>query len=156
MPDGPAISIREARREDVTEIVRLLADDALGAAREQVSDPPLPAYLDAFDRVAADPRNLLMVARDPAGALVGTMQITFIPGLSNQGAELALIEAVRVRSDRRGQGLGAGMVTWAMDEARRRGCRNIELMSHTSRSDAQRFYARLGFAGSHVGMKRAL
>ena len=156
MPVGPAIRMREARREDVAAVVRLLADDVLGAGREQVSDPPLPAYLDAFDRVAADPRNLLMVAQDPAGAVVGTMQITFIPGLSNQGAELALLEAVRVDASLRGQGIGAAMVTWAMDEARRRGCRNMELMSHATRSNAQRFYARLGFARSHVGMKRAL
>lgn len=146
----------EARREDVATIIRLLADDPLGAGREQVSDPPPSSYFAAFEKIAADPRNLLMVARDGAGAVVGALQITFIPGLSNQGAELALLEAVRVDARLRGQGVGAGMVTWAMEEARRRGCRNMELMSHVSRGDAQRFYARLGFAASHVGMKRAL
>ncbi|HEY0435654.1 MAG TPA: hypothetical protein VGC92_03390, partial [Phenylobacterium sp.] len=92
------IEMREARREDVADIVRLLADDELGAGRETLADPPLPAYFAAFERVAADPRNILMVAEDAAGAVVGTLQMTFIPGLSNRGAELALVEAVRVAS----------------------------------------------------------
>ena len=150
------LTIREARREEVSAIVRLLADDQLGSGREVVADPPLPAYLEAFDKIAADPRNLLAVAEDEAGRVVGTLQLTFIPGLSNQGAELALIEAVRVDSGLRGQGLGAQMIAWAMDEARRRGCRNVELFTHNSRIDAQRFYERLGFEKSHAGMRRAL
>jgi GNAT superfamily N-acetyltransferase len=154
MPD--AITLREARREDVAAIVGLLADDHLGSGREVVSDPPAPAYFEAFEKVAADPRNLLAVAEDAAGAVVGTLQMTFIPGLSNQGAELALIEAVRVASSLRGQGLGQVMIGWAMDEARRRGCRFVELFTHTSRVDAQRFYERLGFEKSHAGMRRAL
>jgi GNAT superfamily N-acetyltransferase len=150
------ITLREARRADVAVIVRLLADDHLGAARERVTDPPLPAYFEAFERVAADPRNLLMVAEDSSGSIVGTLQMTFIPGLSNQGAELALVEAVRVSSSLRGQGVGEQMMAWAMDEARRRGCANIELFTHASRTDAQRFYERLGFPRSHVGMKQSL
>ena len=154
MPD--AITLREARREDVAAIVRLLADDHLGAGREQVSDPPLPAYFAAFERVAADPGNLLVVAQDAAGVVVGTLQMTFIPGLSNRGAELALIEAVRVESSLRGQGLGQVMMGWALDEARRRGCRFVELFTHASRVDAHRFYERLGFEKSHAGMRRAL
>lgn len=156
MPDR--VTIREARREDVADIVRLLADDHLGAGREVVSDPPLPAYFEAFEKVAADPRNLLAVAvaEDAGGRVVGTLQLTFIPGLSNQGAELALIEAVRVDSTLRGQGLGQVLVGWALDEARRRGCRFVELFTHASRIDAQRFYERLGFEKSHAGMRRAL
>jgi GNAT superfamily N-acetyltransferase len=133
-----------------------LADDDLGAEREIVSDPPPASYFEAFDKVAADPRNLLAVAEAGPGDVVGTLQLTFIPGLSNQGAELALIEAVRVDSALRGQGLGQVMIAWAMDEARRRGCRNIELLTHNSRLEAQRFYERLGFAKSHAGMRRAL
>ena len=154
MPDP--ITIREARREDVAAIVRLLADDHLGAGREVVSDPPPAAYFEAFEKVAADPRNLLVVLDDAGGKVVGTLQMTFIPGLSNQGAELALIEAVRVDSGLRGQGLGQVLVGWALDEARRRGCRFVELFTHNSRVDAQRFYERLGFEKSHVGMRRAL
>jgi GNAT superfamily N-acetyltransferase len=154
MPD--AITLREARREDVAAIVRLLADDHLGAGREAVSDPPAAAYFEAFERVAADPRNLLAVAEDARGAVIGTLQMTFIPGLSNQGAELALIEAVRVESGLRGQGLGQVMIGWALDVARRRGCRFVELFTHASRVDAHRFYERLGFEKSHAGMRRAL
>lgn len=150
------IACRPARREDVAAIVRLLADDGLGAGREVVSDPPAAAYFEAFARVDADPRNLLAVAEDASGAVVGTLQLTFVPGLSNQGAELALIAAVRVASALRGQGLGEQMMAWAMDAARARGCASMELLTHASREGAQRFYERLGFARSHVGMKRAL
>ena len=148
--------MREARREDVAAIVRLLADDRLGAGREAVGDPPAAAYYTAFERVAGDPRNLLAVAEDAAGQVIGTLQMTFIPGLSNQGAELALVEAVRVDSRLRGGGVGRQMMAWALDEARARGCASVELLSHASRTDAQRFYEGLGFAKSHVGMKRRL
>jgi len=147
---------RPARRDDVAAIVALLADDGLGAGREQVSDPPSASYLRAFDEIAANPRALLVVAQDGEGAVVGALQLTFIAGLSNQGAELALVSAVRVSSGLRGQGLGETMMTWAMDEARRRGCRHMELFTHASRVDAQRFYERLGFARSHAGMRREL
>lgn len=156
MTDPQAIRIRHARREDVAAIVALLADDHLGAAREVVSDPPAPAYQAAFETLAADPRNLLAAAEDASGRIVGTLQLTFIPGLSSQGAELALLQAVRIAADLRGRGLGGRLVTWAMDEARRRGCQAMELLSHNSRTDAQRFYERLGFVQSHVGMRRAL
>jgi GNAT superfamily N-acetyltransferase len=150
------ISLRPARREDLAAIVGLLADDDLGAGREVVSDPPAAAYFRAFDELAANPRNLLAVAQDAAGEVVGTLQLTFIPGLSNQGAELVLVAAVRVSSRLRGRRIGEQMMAWAMDEARRRGCANMELLSHGSRIDAHRFYERLGFARSHVGMKRSL
>jgi len=150
------IEMRQARREDVAAIVALLADDAMGAAREQVSDPPAAGYLAAFERIAAEPRMLLAVAEDADGAVVGTLQLTFVPGLSNQGGELALVSAVRIAGDRRGQGLGERMMAWALDEARRRGCGIVELLTHASRVDAQRFYGRLGFTPSHVGMRLRL
>ena len=151
-----SIACRPARREDVAAIVRLLADDGLGAGREVVSDPLGAGYLAAFDEIAANPRALLAVAEDAAGQVVGTLQLTFIAGLSNQGAELALISAVRVASSLRGQRIGEQMMGWAMDEARERGCASMELLSHASREDAHRFYERLGFPRSHVGMKRSL
>lgn len=152
----PGITPRPARREDVAAIVRLLADDRLGAGREVVSDPPAGAYLAAFEQIAANPRTLLAVAEDATGVVVGTLELTFIPGLSNQGAEQALVSAVRIDASLRGRGFGAIMMQWAMEAARARGCRQIELLSHASRTDAHRFYERLGFAKSHVGMKRAL
>jgi GNAT superfamily N-acetyltransferase len=140
----------------VAVIVRLLADDHLGAGREVVSDPPRAAYYAAFDRITADPGNLLVVGEDPAGEVVATLQMTIIPGLSNQGANLALVEAVRVDSRLRGGGHGRALMTWAMDAARRRGCRTMELLTHGSRTEAHRFYDQLGFERSHLGMKRAL
>ncbi|WP_373300545.1 GNAT family N-acetyltransferase [Amycolatopsis deserti] len=144
--------IRRARRSDVEEIVAMLADDHLGARREQPGDP---AYLRAFEAIDADPNQLLAVAeRD--GSLVGTLQLTFIPGLSRRGATRALVEAVRVRADQRGGGLGATLMEFAVDEARRRGCAMVQLTSDASRVDAHRFYERLGFAASHVGFKLML
>lgn len=156
MTDPQAIRIRQARRADLAAIVALLAEDPLGAGREVVSDPPAPAYLDAFGKISADPRSLLAAAEDSSGRIVGTLQLAFIPGLSNRGAEFALLQAVRVAADLRGRGLGRQLVAWAMDEARRRGCQAMELFSHNSRADAQRFYEQLGFVRSHVGMRRAL
>lgn len=149
------VLMRAARPEDLADIVRMLADDPLGAERERYADPPPLGYVEAFAKIVADPRNLLAVA-EVGGSVVGCLQVTFIPGLSFQGAELALIEGVRVDIPHRGGGLGSVMIEWALDEARARGCRQVELLTHVSREDAQRFYARLGFSASHVGMKRAL
>jgi len=144
--------IRTARQDDVPAIVAMLADDTLGARREQPGDP---AYLAAFASLDADPRQLLVVA-ELDGEPVGTLQLTFIPGLSRRGATRAQIEAVRVRADRRGSGLGQELVQWAIETARERGCVMVQLTSDNSRVDAHRFYARLGFRASHVGMKYPL
>jgi GNAT superfamily N-acetyltransferase len=150
------IRMRRAQRHDVAAIVALLADDARSGEAEEVSYPPAAAYLDAFARLDAEPRSLLAVAEAADGTVVGTLQVTFIPGLSNRGGELALLSAVRIAGSQRGRGLGGQMVGWAIDEARRRGCGIIELLSHASRTDAQRFYERLGFVRSHVGMRMRL
>jgi ribosomal protein S18 acetylase RimI-like enzyme len=146
-------TFRRAIREDVPAIAALLADDALGSGREDLSDPA--PYLAAFDHIDADPRNLLAVA-EIDGVVLGCLQMTFVPGLSNQGAEFALVQAVRVDASLRGRGVGQAFMQWAMDQARARGCAAIELFTHKTRTDAQRFYARLGFEPSHVGMRRAL
>jgi GNAT superfamily N-acetyltransferase len=142
-------TIRRARAEDVAQIVAMLAADPLGAKRERPGDP---RYAQAFAEVDADPRQLLAVA-ESGGKVVGTLQLTFIPGLSRLGATRAQIEAVRVRSDQRGGGLGQRLVEWAIDVAKRRGCVLIQLTTDASRTDAHRFYERLGFTASHVGMK---
>ena len=146
-------TFRRAVRADTSAIAQLLADDPLGSGREDPSDPA--PYLAAFDRIDADPRTLLAVA-EIDGAVLGCLQMTFIPGLSNKGAEFALVQAVRVDAALRGQGVGQAFMQWAMDEARARGCAAIELFTHNTRTDAQRFYDRLGFVASHVGMRRAL
>jgi GNAT superfamily N-acetyltransferase len=145
--------IRQAIREDVEPIVRLLIDDQLGASRDSVDD--LGPYLKAFEDIDADPNQLLMVA-DLDGAVVGTFQLTFIPGLSRKGSLRGQVEGVRVHSGQRGSGLGGTLMKWAIDESRRRGCVLVQLTSDMSRVDAHRFYERLGFVASHQGFKLAL
>ncbi|WP_441299986.1 GNAT family N-acetyltransferase [Bradyrhizobium sp.] len=146
-----SISIRRARRDDVGAIVGMLADDALGRARERIEDPLPASYFDAFDRVDRDP-NLALVVAEEQGTVVGCLQLCILPGLSSQGASRALIEDVRVASARRSRGIGEQLVQWAIGEARARNCKLVELLTHQTRVDAQRFYARLGFQRSHVGM----
>ncbi|SFW91739.1 GNAT family N-acetyltransferase [Amycolatopsis australiensis] len=146
-------TIRRARREDVGAIVRMLADDQLGAARDDPDD--LRPYLRAFEDIDADPNQALVVVvfRDEA---VGTLQLTIIPGLARRGALRGQIEAVRIRADHRGSGLGADLVRGAIDESRRRGCALVQLTSDVSRVAAHRFYERLGFVPSHTGFKLKL
>ncbi len=149
------VVFRVAGRADVPAVVALLADDTLGAARETVGEDVDAAYWRAFEAIDADPRNLLVVA-DRGGEVVGTMQLTFIPSLSHRGGERAEIEAVRVRGDQRGAGLGHAMIRWAVDRARERGCRLVQLATDKRRTDAHRFYESLGFTATHEGMKLAL
>jgi GNAT superfamily N-acetyltransferase len=146
------VIFREARRTDVPTILALLADDALGARRETVGEDVDAAYWRAFEAIDADERNVLIVA-DQDGEVVGTLQLTFIPGLSRRGAERAQIEGVRVRADQRGAGLGRRLIEWAIGQARERGCRLVQLTSDKSRTEAHRFYTSLGFRASHEGLK---
>jgi GNAT superfamily N-acetyltransferase len=150
------VTLRPARRNDVPALVALIAADQLGATRDGVrDDADLAAYLAAFDAIDSDPAHVLAVA-EAAGQIVGTLQLSFLPGLARRGALRAQIEAVRVAAGSRGSGLGAAMMAWAIDEARRRGCVLVQLTTDKSRSDAHRFYQRLGFVASHEGMKLAL
>jgi ribosomal protein S18 acetylase RimI-like enzyme len=129
----------------------MLADDALGAARERIEDPLPQAYFRAFETVDRDP-NIQLVVAEESGAVVGCLQLCILPGISSQGASRGLIEDVRVASDRRCRGIGEQLVQWAVAEARGRRCALVELLTNNTRVDAQRFYERLGFARSHVGM----
>ncbi|HWD05664.1 MAG TPA: GNAT family N-acetyltransferase [Amycolatopsis sp.] len=149
----PGTIVRRARREDVEAIVHMLADDQLGATRDSADD--LEPYLRAFEAIDADPQQLLVVAASDDGP-VATLQLSIIPGLARRGALRGQIEAVRVRADHRGAGLGAELVQWAIDESRRRGCALVQLTSDTSRAGAHRFYERLGFTPSHTGFKLRL
>lgn len=145
-------TIRRACRDDVGVIVAMLADDPLGSARERIEEPLPPCYLQAFERVAADPNIRLVVAESGEGAVVGCLQLCILPGLSSKGAWRGLIEDVRVATHCRSRGIGEQLVQWAVAEARTNGCKLVELFTHHSRVDAQRFYKRLGFQPSHVGM----
>jgi ribosomal protein S18 acetylase RimI-like enzyme len=151
MTQAPII-IRRARRDDVAIIIAMLADDPLGSGRERLEDPLPPSYFEAFETVDRDPRIQLVVAEEQGGAVVGCLQLCILPGLSSQGAFRGLIEDVRVASQRRSRGIGEQLVQWAVAEARAKGCKLVELLTHSTRVDAQRFYARLGFKASHVGM----
>ncbi|MFG2453698.1 GNAT family N-acetyltransferase [Streptomyces sp. NPDC048512] len=147
------LEIRAAVADDVPAIVAMLTDDPLGARRESPDD--LTPYLDALKRLSADPNQHLVVAVRES-RVVGTLQLTVIPGLSRKGATRSIIEAVRVHADERGSGLGTQLIEWAIDESRRQGCQLVQLTSDSSRTDAHRFYERLGFEASHVGFKLAL
>jgi ribosomal protein S18 acetylase RimI-like enzyme len=151
MSGNSSITIRRARRDDVAIIVAMLADDPLGSGRERIEDPLPPSYYQAFETLDRDP-NIQLVVAEEQGAVVGCLQLCILPGLSSQGASRALIEDVRVASLRRSRGIGEQLVQWAVAEARARGCKLVELLTHSTRVDAQRFYARLGFKASHVGM----
>ena len=148
--------LRRAAVADVPYIVKLLADDALGATRDGADGAEeLHSYVRAFEAIDADPAHLLLVG-EADGRVVATMQLSFLPGLARRGALRAQIEAVRVRADLRGSGLGATLVSWAIGEAQRRGCALVQLTSDKQRPEAHRFYARLGFVASHEGFKLAL
>lgn len=147
------LEFRPAASDDVPAIVAMLADDPLGAQRESPDD--LTPYLTALERLSVDPNQHLMVAVRE-GRVVGTLQLTVIPGLSRKGSTRSLIEGVRIHSDERGSGLGTLFIEWAIEESRRQGCQLVELTSDATRTDAHRFYERLGFTASHVGFKLAL
>ena len=154
---GPStVVLRRAEAGDISALVDLLAADQLGATRDGVdTDQDLAVYQRAFRAIDSDPAHLLVVAQ--AGPrIVGTLQLSFIPGLARRGALRAQIEAVRVHESYRGRGLGAAMMGWAIEEARRRGCGLVQLTSDKSRPEAHRFYQQLGFVASHEGMKLRL
>ncbi|MFF7286451.1 GNAT family N-acetyltransferase [Streptomyces griseorubiginosus] len=147
------LEIRPATADDVPAIVAMLADDPLGAERESPGD--LTPYLAALERLTSDPNQHLVVATRE-GRVVGTLQLTVVPGLSRRGATRSIIEGVRVHADERGSGLGTLLIEWAIEESRRHDCRLVQLTSDNTRTDAHRFYERLGFTASHVGFKLAL
>ncbi|MGN9790172.1 N-acetyltransferase family protein [Streptomyces sp. OZ13] len=147
------IVIRSAVADDIPAIVAMLADDPLGATRESPDD--MEPYRTAYERLRNDPNQFLMVAeRD--GTVVGTVQLTVVPGLSRRGSTRSIIEGVRVHGSERGQGLGRLLMEWAIEESRKQGCRLVQLTSDAARPDAHRFYEQLGFTGSHVGFKLPL
>ncbi|MFE4592424.1 GNAT family N-acetyltransferase [Streptomyces laurentii] len=147
------LAIRPAVHADLPAIVAMLADDPLGALRESPDD--LTPYTDAFDRLDGDPHQHVIVAVR-ADRIVGTLQLTIIPGLSRRGMTRSVIEGVRVHADERGSGLGTQLIKWAVETSRAQGCGLVQLTSDVTRTDAHRFYERLGFEPSHLGFKLSL
>ncbi|ULR51898.1 GNAT family N-acetyltransferase [Streptomyces deccanensis] len=147
------LEIRPATENDVPEIVAMLADDPLGAQRESPDD--LAPYLTALERLRGDPHQHVVVAVRQ-GRVVGTLQLTIVPGLSRRGSTRAIIEGVRVHDEERGSGLGSRLIEWAIESSRAQGCQLVQLTSDATRTEAHRFYERLGFEASHVGFKLPL
>ena len=150
-----SLSFRRATAADLPAIVTLLAEDMLGRTREAAGDRLDPRYLAAFEAIDADPRQLLVVA-ELDGSVVGTMQITYLPGIGRMGALRGQIESVHIAEHLRGSGHGAAMIHWAIDRCREKGCALVQLTSDNRRKDAHRFYERLGFEASHTGFKMTL
>lgn len=149
------MKFRTATRADLPDIVRLLADDHLGGSRERYSDPLPGEYGIAFDglqRISAE----VILAMDEDGRVIGCLQLLILPGLGSLGKQRAQIEAVRIESSLRGRGLGSQLIGYAIDRAKQRGCKLVQLTSDNSRQGAHRLYERLGFKASHVGMKLTL
>ena len=146
---------RRARRADLPAIVAMLADDTLGQSREDPREPLDARYVTAFEAMDRDPAQFLMVV-ELDGAVVGCLQLSFIPGLSRLGMLRGQIESVRIAASQRGGGLGRAMFEWAIAESRARGCGLVQLTTDKARPDARRFYESLGFKASHDGMKLAL
>jgi len=152
MSEISEISFRDARSNELGDIIHLLADDPMGATRETTASVPAAQYIAAFDAIQVDPNNRLIVAVI-GDEVAGCLQLTFIPGLSRNGATRGQIESVRIGRHLRGRGLGKRFFEWAIDECRTHGCQLVQLTTDRSRKDAHRFYERLGFDATHDGMK---
>jgi len=151
----PDLTFRAAREKDLPAVIALLADDPLGAQRERFEDPLPQSYHDAFRAIDVDPNQQIVLAM-LGDDMAGVLQLTFLPGLTYQGGWRAQIEGVRVAAGARSRGVGRAMVEWALDRARDRGCRLMQLTTDTQRPDALRFYESLGFKTTHHGMKLRL
>lgn len=148
----PTITFRHAQAADLPILIAMLADDQLGQTRESASLPLDPSYLAAFAAIESDPNQQLIVAVSD-NQIVGSLQLTFIPGLARRGAWRGLIEAVRVAAAHRNAGIGQQLFDWAIAQCKARGCQLVQLTTDKTRTDAHRFYQRLGFVNSHEGYK---
>ena len=151
--DTPAPQIRRAQQQDLPQLVQLLAQDKLGATREQYEEPLPECYQQAFAAIAADQNQELLVMSDQQSTILATLQLTFIPNLTYRGGTRAQIEAVRVLHTQRGKGLGKQLIEWAINRAKERGARLVQLTTDKQRPEALHFYENLGFTASHIGMK---
>src|SRR5215510_2147941 len=150
--NGTEISFLIASRADLPSIVRLLADDDLGSQRERHEEPLPETYYSAYDEINKDPNHELIIA-ELNGEVIGTLHLMFLPSISFQGGLRAQVESVRVDKNYQGKGIGSDMMRWTIERAKARGTHVVQLTTHKSRADAHRFYERLGFKGTHLGMK---
>jgi GNAT superfamily N-acetyltransferase len=148
--EGPIF--RTATLDDLPSIVRMLADDELGMQREKYEDPLPESYYAAFRQIASDPNHQLIVA-ELDGKVISTLHLMFLPSISYQGGLRAQVESVRVDKEYRNLGIGSRMIDWTIERARERNAQILQLTTHLSRKIAHRFYEKLGFKGSHLGMK---
>ena len=147
--------LRLATEADLPRLVEMLADDALGATRERYETPLPQGYRHAFEAIARDPNNELIVA-ESAGRVIGMLQLTYLPSLTYQGRWRAMVEGVRVARETRSGGIGRQLLEHALERARRRDCHLVQLTTDKARPEALKFYQALGFMASHEGMKLAL
>ncbi len=147
------MTFRKATKEDLPAIVAMLANDILGSKREQFEDPLPDFYYLAFERLSKNEDQELIVVENGQEGVIGTLQLTFLTYLTYRGGTRAQIEAVRIRSDQRGKGVGEKMFRWAISHSKDRGAHLLQLTTDKARPDAIRFYEKLGFEPSHIGMK---
>ena len=152
---GRDLIFRRAARADLPSIIRLLADDDLGSQRERNEDPLPDSYYSAYKEIHKDPNHELIVA-ELNGEVIGTLHLMFLPSISFQGGLRAQIESVRIDNQHQNRGIGSQMMNWAIERAKERGAHFVQLTTHKTRGDAHRFYERLGFEGTHLGMKLSL
>lgn len=147
------MTFRKATRNDVSEIVKMLADDELGKTRENYQTPLPIEYLNAFENINADQNQELIVVEDETSEIIGTLQLSYIQYLTYRGGIRAQIEAVRIRKDKRGLGIGKTMFEWAIQRAKERNAHVLQLTTDKKRPKAIKFYEDLGFKATHEGMK---
>lgn len=147
------MNFRKATQEDISLIVAMLADDELGKTRENFQNPLPQEYLDAFENINADPNQELIVLEDERAEIIGTLQLSFIQYLTYRGGIRTQIEAVRIRKDKRGLGIGKMMFEWAINRAQERKAHLLQLTTDKKRPEVIQFYENLGFKATHEGMK---
>lgn len=147
------MKFRIANKNDLIYIVEMLADDKLGKLREKYEEPLPALYYQAFDKIQQDPNQELIVVEDSEGEIIGTMQLSFIQYLTYQGGIRSQIEAVRIRKDKRGKGIGLELFKYAIKRAEFRGAHLLQLTTDKKRPEAVKFYENLGFIATHEGMK---
>ena len=147
------MKFRKATMQDVPQIVKMIANDKLGSLREDYQDPLPEAYYEAFNNIDSDANQELIVIEDSDNAIIGTLQLSYIQYLTYQGGIRAQIEAVRIRNDKRGEGIGEAVFKWAINRAKQKGAHLLQLTTDKKRPEALKFYEKLGFKATHEGMK---